>query len=240
MKIKNIKKCQRMTFSTGRVNDMFVIECENNIDKYRREPYRMAKERRGYFGFVPWLKELFEELHIPYKDYQNSLIIEIKDKAYALFQHKKNNLWFYFSDIFKARNFKRFFSRLKKFLMENISKDIRATIEKFEKAMFDEFGELVEYQKEKYGNKARFVFRYNKEDNSYFINFFGIFKITFKPYTRKLSFTFSTEFYPKYTKEAYKMVNRFLKYFNKYFDAGYNGRMGMQIRTMKPFILLPL
>jgi len=233
------RKIGEYTTSTGRKIQNYKVKNSSEIEKYVPIRYSKIKRRLHYKGFVPWLSELFEKLRLPNKLFENSAIVEINGESYTIFQHQKNKLWFYFSDKFKARNFKRFFSRLKSFFAEKIGNEVKKVFEELEKVMFDELGDLVEYQKkESSSNVYDFKMR---NDGEVYINFFGIFKLSFYPFkSNGFSVTVNLELYREHEKRILNVIKKMIEKIGNFLSGWYYTNFGVTVREMPGWMVSPL
>jgi len=224
--------------STGRSIEYYDVDFTPSINKYYTK--NKCTKRSGYKGFVPWLVELFDKLNIPHKAFNNSLIIEIKGKTYTLFQHQKNEaskLWFYFSDFFKARNFKNFFRKVKSFIMKEVGKKVKEVFDFFEEKMFNEMGELVKFQKSR-GKTARF----STERGEIFINLYDIISFIFTPYKNsKIQFRVNKEIYRKHKDLITNFVISMMKKLIVFLSLGMSSKSSFTIRESVSYehIVLP-
>jgi hypothetical protein len=226
---------KEVKYSTGRKSEIHTLEYTPKITKYQQKWF--IGHTGEYKGFVNWLVELFDELKIPYQPFRSSIIIELNGETLTLFQHKKNLNWFYFSDKFKAKNFKRFFSRIKKYIINLLGKEISKIFEKFEKIMFDDLGELVEYTKQKF-KKAKSEIKIRGKEILF--NFFGIFKFNFKPYSNQLTINVAQELF-RHIKAKKRIKNTIFKLIDSimhFFNIGFTKKVYITFREMPQWVLV--
>ena len=232
MKITKIETMS-MTTGTGRNIEHYNVEFKPEIDKYRNLNYQ-PKKRAHFKGFIPYLSELFDKLCIPNQCYENSAVIEVNGKTMTIFQNKKNNLWFYFSDIFKARNFKNFLARLKNYLLEKIGNKVIEIFKTFEEELYGDFEEVVEKQKK---DKVKKIIR--KDRDGVYANFFGLFSIKINPYrTPRLTFTVNMDIYRQYKEKLFNYIVKLAEELAIYMSFFVNRKeYTFTIREQKAFML---
>jgi len=194
------------------------------IDK-RRETYKIqldANEMHKYErtshwghggefkGFTNYIVEILDEFKLPNHAYYSSVLFELGGKSYTIFQHKKENQkhnWFYFSDIFKARNFKSFLLKLKAWFKKHFAEKVEAVFKKVFDKIFKKTEKWIEEVKQITGVKnENYKFRYTKEDGTVFIHFFGLFDLTFEVNGNSITFNVAKEIFEKCTDEFRKLI----------------------------------
>jgi hypothetical protein len=153
--------------------------------------------------------DIFDKFNIQYERYKSSIMFQFEGETYTIFQNKKSNQkcnWFYFSDLFKGRNFKNFFSKVKHWFVENIGEKVIGIFKSIEKKLFEEVEDIIEETKQYHKREQKLKIKFNNTSGLK-VYFYGLFDFMFNPYkTNKFRINVVKEMYEKYKDRIQKII----------------------------------